>query len=905
MNNSLFLMLCLCLAIQAKAATSVVTTSGVSAKSLSPNAALTGSAPASADTQTAPIQTLVSVKPRVAAEQASDIWFNPALLSEEVGSVADLSTFQNRQQLPGVYLVDIYLNNAFIEARDLAFVARASGDVGEDGTGLVPALTLRDLANLGVKMDLLPGQQEDKAVGEERAPLADPGRVVDLEAVIAASTTRFDFNHQRLDITIPQASLERRALGEVPEHLWDEGVNALLLSYQFTGSQNSGDAATENSHFLGLNSGLNIGSWRLRDSSSWNKSGDTDEWQHINTTLSRAIIPLKSELVMGDSSTPSNVFDGVSFRGMQLVSDDSMYPDSQQGYAPTVRGVAKSNAKVTIKQGTTVLYQTNVSPGPFIIDDMFSTYDNGDLRVEIEESDGSITHYDVPYSSVPNMLREGRTQYGLTVGRYRSANDEQNEPLFVQGSLVMGMADGFTLFGGTQLSEDYRSVAFGVSKNMGDWGGVSADLTHARTTLPDGNDVKGQSLRLLYSKSLNDYGTDLELMNARYSTEEFYSFADSTYKSMSGFYTPENVDPDSPDWAYQYDLNYAKRGRMVVKLNQDMEDLGSLYFNLSKQTYWNTDDSDSLAQFGYSGSWGDVVYNLAYNYSKSQFQPDGDQILSLSLSMPIGSALLGDPQSSMYASYNSSYDDEGNSVHNVGLSGVALEDKSLHYSVQQGYETQDKSTTGSASLRYTGGRGNASIGYNYGEGHQQVNYGLSGGVVAHSEGVTFSQPLGDTNILVAAPGAAGADVRNGQGNHTDWRGYTVVPHGTVYRNNRVELDVNSLGANVDLDQTVSNVVPTKGALVKADFTARVGVRALLTLTHAGKPVPFGAQVSESANQGSGIVSDDGVVYLSGLPLSGTLEVSWGAKSGQSCTVDYTLPEESLAQSITKAALTCH
>lgn len=875
-----------------------------------------------------------------------EVWFNPALLSDDGSAVADLSAFQRGHQMPGAYLVDIYLNGEFVESRTLAFIARpditqpevgvsgAEGVAGAssvsassggtvaaskvDDSGLVPDLTMRDLENFGVKMALLvpPG---DEGRGDDE-PLFDPTQHVNLESAIAASSTTFDFSRQRLDISIPQASMERRSIGEVPEHLWDEGVNALLLSYNFTGSTNSGEEATSDSNFLSLSSGLNLGPWRLRDQSTWNKTsggsgsgsvndnnggnGDSSEWQHVSTTLSRAIIPLKGELVIGDSSTGSEVFDSVSFRGVQLASDESMYPDSQQGYAPSVRGVAKSNAKVTIKQDSKVLYQTYVSPGPFIIEDLFSTYDNGDLQVEVEEADGSITRYSVPYSSVPNMLREGRTQYGLTVGNYRSTNDEQHEPTFLQGSLVMGLSDGFTLFGGGQLSEGYRSVAMGVSKNMGDWGGVSADLTHAFTALPNGDDVTGQSLRFLYSKSLNDYGTDLELMNARYSTEEFYSFADSTYKSMSGFYTPDNVDPDSPDWAYQYDLNYAKRGRMEVNLSQQLDDMGSFFLNLSQQTYWNTSDKESLAQLGYAGSWGSLTYNLAYNYSKSQFQPDGDRTFSLNLSLPIGQMLLSDPQSAMYANYNSTYDDEGNSMHNVGINGVALNDDSLNYNLQQGYETEGGSATGAASLRYTGGRGNVSLGYNYGEDRHQVNYGLSGGIVAHSEGVTLSQPLGSTNVLVAAPGADDARVKNSPGNYTDYRGYSVVTYASVYRNNRIELDINSLGTNVDLDQAVANVVPTEGAIVKADFTARVGARALLTLSHAGHAVPFGAQASEGASQASGVVSDEGVVYLSGLPLKGTLKVKWGGGAGQSCNANYQLPDVAQTQNIARATLIC-
>lgn len=50
--------------------------------------------------------------------------------------------------------------------------------------------------------------------------------------------------------------------------------------------------------------------------------------------------------------------------------------------------------------------------------------------------------------------------------------------------------------------------------------------------------------------------------------------------------------------------------------------------------------------------------------------------------------------------------------------------------------------------------GSASPGYNYNRDGQQVNYGLRGGVIAHSEGITLSQPLGESMAIISAPGAA-------------------------------------------------------------------------------------------------------------------------------------------------------
>ena len=97
----------------------------------------------------------------------------------------------------------------------------------------------------------------------------------------------------------------------------------------------------------------------------------------------------------------------------------------------------------------------------------------------------------------------------------------------------------------------------------------------------------------------------------------------------------------------------------------------------------------------------------------------------------------------------------------------------------------------------------------------------------------------------------------------------------LYDVSQVALDTNTLADNVDLDNAVANVVPTRGAIVRAEFKARVGIKLLMTLTHNNKPLPFGAMVTSESSQSSGIVADNGQVYLSGMPLAGKVQVKWG------------------------------
>lgn len=136
------------------------------------------------------------------------------------------------------------------------------------------------------------------------------------------------------------------------------------------------------------------------------------------------------------------------------------------------------------------------------------------------------------------------------------------------------------------------------------------------------------------------------------------------------------------------------------------------------------------------------------------------------------------------------------------------------------------------------------------------------------------------------------EVENQTGIHTDWRGYAILPFATEYRENRVALNANSLADNVELNETVVTVIPTHGAIARATFNAQIGGKVLMTLKYGNKSVPFGAIVTHGENKNGSIVAENGQVYLTGLPQSGQLQVSWGKDKNSNCIVEYKLPEVS-------------
>ncbi|HDX8712137.1 fimbrial biogenesis usher protein [Klebsiella michiganensis] len=831
----------------------------------------------------------------------AEFYFNPRFLSDDPTAVADLSGFENGQEIPpGTYRVDIYLNDGYMTTRDVTF------DAGDKGKGLLPCLTRGQLASMGLSTSSIAG------LGELPADSCVP-----LLEMIEDMTIRFDVAQQRLYLTIPQAFMGNRARGSIPPELWDDGINALLLNYNFTGNTVHNDiGGSSNYAYLNLQSGLNLGAWRLRDNTTWSYSSGSanneNQWQHINTWLERDVTPLRSRLTLGDSYTNGDIFDGINFRGAQLASDDNMLPDSQKGFAPVIHGIARGTAQVSIKQNGYEIYQSTVPPGPFTINDLYAAGNSGDLQVTIKEADGSSQVFTVPYSSVPVLQREGYSRYTVTAGEYRSGNNQQEKPKFFQGTLLQGLPAGWTLYGGTQLADRYHAFNLGVGKNMGELGALSLDVTQANATLPDDSDHQGQSVRFLYNKSLTDTGTNIQLVGYRYSTHGYFSFADTTYSRMSGYNvaTQDGVIEVKPTFTDYYNLAYNKRGKIQASITQQLGRTATLYLNGSHQTYWGTGKADQQLQAGLNTAVNDINWTLSYSLTKNAWQQGRDQMLAVNVNIPFSHWLRSDSKSAWrHASASSSMSNDlhGRMSTLAGLHGTLLEDNNLSYSMQTGYAGGGEGNsggTGYAALNYRGGYGNANVGYSRSDGIKQLYYGLSGGVLAHADGVTLSQPMNDTVVLIKAPGADNVKVENQTGVQTDWRGYAVLPYATEYRENRVALDTNSLADNVDLDDAVVSVVPTHGAIARAEFKAHVGLKLLMSLIYNGKPVPFGALVTPAGSQGSSIVADNGQVYLSGMPLAGKVLAKWGEGPNASCEADYSLPPESKNQALSQLSAVC-
>lgn len=768
---------------------------------------------------------------------ASELYFMPDALenTHTVPRNIDLSRFEHGEQMAGTYRIDIWLNNKYVLTKDISFVAM-------NGAGLLPELSLGMLEKLGVRIYLFP----------KLAALPKQTIITNIGTFIPDASTRLNFDKQRLDISIPQSALNIRAQGTVDPMRWDQGIPTLLFSYNVNGSRNRvNQGNAKDLFYLNLQSGLNLGAWRLRNYSTATKNNNGHNFSSVSTTLNRDIQFLKGQLQLGETSTTGDIFDSIMFRGIQLYSDETMQPESMRGFAPTIRGIARTNAMVTIKQNGYTIYQTYVVPGSFEIRDLYPTSTSGDLDITVTESDGSEQRFVQPISTVPVMLREGRLKYSLSGGKYRPIKDRMHSPSFGQGTLAWGVSNTLTLYGGMLGANNYLAGVLGGGLSFGEIGAFSADVTLADSKIKQDKTrrSRGTSYRVQYSKMITTTDTTVALASYRYSSEGFYTFQELN------------------DHASQ---RYNKRSRQQLNLNQPLMSWGSFYISAYQQDYWLRKGYERSIITGINTSINEIAYSLSYTYSETPSVPQKDQILAFNFQIPLSKWL---PKS--WASYSVNAKKNGGETYQVGVSGMALTDNNLSYSLHQGYSSSGAESRSSVSGTYKGSYGTVSAGYNYSRDNSQLNASLQGGIVAHEDGVTFSQPLGDTIMLVKAEGASGLKILNNSGVKTDWRGYAIVPYASAYQENRIAIDTRSIKDNTDIAESVINVVPTRGAVVRAKFNVRTGDRALIKLLYKNEPVPFGAMVKLEGSDVISIVGNNGELYLSGLNKGEHISVSWG------------------------------
>lgn len=808
------------------------------------------------------------------AADASTVEFDATFLRTEPSQTVDLSRFgQGNPVSPGVYSVEIYVNDLRAAREDVRFVA------AREGLGALACLSRVLLEKLGV----------DFSKGELNKVSSMADECVDLPSVAPGASVDFDFTEQRLTLNIPQVYMRNAARGYVPPEMWQDGVTAGFLSYSANSFRTSGSGFNSTQSYLGLNAGVNVGGWRLRHQSSVvQSSGQGTRFDNYATYLQHDVTALKSQVTLGDSFTTGDVFDSVQFRGAQIASDDRMLPDSLRGYAPIVRGTADSNARVTIRQNNQVIYETSVSPGPFEIKDLYPTGYGGNLDVTVTEANGRTRSFTVPFASVAQSLRPGATRFSLTAGQLRKLNLDSN-PSFAQFTVQRGMTNMLTAYGGGIAGSGYTAANIGAAVNT-EFGALSADVTGSQTQIPGNGTARGTSWRLGYSKFIDPTNTNITVAAYRYSTADYLSHTDAAWAR------------DLAAKGGDITTLYRQKNRFQVTVNQNLGQSGSLFLSASAQQYWNRGGSDTFYQAGYANSFKYGTYSLTAGRTRNWDGSMSNQFM-VSTTIPLGRA----PQSPLLSTSLSRSGDSTNVQTNI--SGVLGEDNQYSYNAYGTRTMGDgsRSTNAGVSGTYRAPYAQVSASASGGSGASQTSLGVSGSIVVHPGGVTLSQSVGDTFGIVEAAGAEGASVLNSPGTKINSQGYAVVPYLTPYGMNTVDIDPKGTSTDVEFQSTSEQAVPRLGSVVMLKYKMANGRAALIRAPQAsGLALPFGADVVDVNGVSVGVVAQDSQIFARGLETKGTLFVKWGGNTAEQCKIEYALPDQATTSraAYTSFASTC-
>lgn len=250
--------------------------------------------------------------------------------------------------MAGVYEMDVYVNKEW----------RGTYEVNiqddPDSTCISPDL----IASLGIKFTPQSTTVENECIA--------------LKTVVHGGSVSYDTAAFNLYLSVPQAYVLEYEAGYASPETWDRGINAFYTSYyasEYYSHYKSG--GSEKNTYANFVSGLNLLGWQLHSNANFSKSDNSaGKWQSNTLYLERDFPAVLGTMRLGEQYTSGDMFDTVRFRGVRFWRDMQMLPHSKQNFAPVVRGVAQSNALVTVEQNGFIVYQKEVPPGPFVFEDL-------------------------------------------------------------------------------------------------------------------------------------------------------------------------------------------------------------------------------------------------------------------------------------------------------------------------------------------------------------------------------------------------------------------------------------------------------------------------------------------------------------------------------------------------------
>lgn len=738
------------------------------------------------------------------AESALNLNF---IQGEAKNNVPDVLS-SNKKYPQGQYLVDVTFNRQNM-GRQLLII------IPEDKDTLCLSSDWITSAGLPLKMKAFEPYFDNQRHCYQISHL--PGARVD-----------FDYGSQTLKFSIPQIAVRDKDSVEN----WDYGIPGFRLSW----SGNASKSDNNNEQIYGnFDLNMNLGRWvLLGKTSGFNGKG----FSTPEAMLSTAIAPIRGNLSLGKTMTTSTILPDFGFYGASLRSDSSMIPWSVRGYAPQISGIAATNARVTVTQSGYSILSEIVPPGAFSLNNI-RPVGNGDLTVTIEEENGERKVQTYPVTTLPTLLRTGDFNYNFAFGTRADDGQDRDLPgVFSLASVDYGLKP-FTINAATILHSDYQSLGFGISKDFGFLGALSASINTSRSVFKNNftnydrrKTQNGISGVLKYAKGLSN-DASLQLLSYRYTGEKYVDFVS---------FSPKNLFS-----------KYDRKDRYEAIITKSFS---NTYISISgwAQTYRNRMGNDIGANLNMSTSFDKYSLSLNANYGKYHNYDNDDYSVSLNLSAPFSAF-----DRRHYNTNSISYNRSGKGTFNTGVSGN-LDDK-FNYSLNSGFSENTKSASAYAGISFAP----VQVGMSVSQSNDMTGMSLtaSGSVIAtHPTGLLLSREQNSTIAVVRLKDVPGVSF-NGSA-PTNSRGMTVI-NMSPYVNNDIRINAEQVPDSMELINSVYSIVPTERAIIYRDFEHTNIKRYILRVTNKeGVPVISGSQAKTEQGVNAGFVSKGGILLVNVL-----------------------------------------
>lgn len=660
---------------------------------------------------------------------------------------------------------------------------------------------------------------------------------------------------QKIELTVPDALLISSQRDT--QKGFAQGNNSFFsnYNYNYNRSEQIQQHSVNEQHFLGLQSGLNLGRWSLRHDSNLSVQNHIAEYQSGQYRLYRDISAYKARISAGHVGTGGQ--NSVTLLGLQLETDPMMRPEGERYYAPRIENVAQTHALVKVLQNGRVIFEKSVTPGPFRIDQLRGLNRYGDLTLEIHENDQSIRRFIIPYAMQLKLLPHKQLNYKVAVGEYAEQNQRTGKQV-VQGILEYGLSPRVSLSNEFTWTEDYIGTQLGAIYNN-KWGGFNAQVDYAQSKLLN---EQGYKLQLNYQKQYEKSGTSLSASTTKHSID--FPYLTNSLSAMRNPTVTEREDSQSvkQDWQLSLSQRLAKKA-------------GSLSMSVLLRNYWQTAKPYRQLQMSYANTWRKLQYNLSYSYVQDVDGPF-DRNMLLSLIVPFGTA-------KMSASVQQQNKDQDLTKTTLSYSDSLGNERKWNYGLTSSHAQYEREQNTDLGVQFSlnSQKLQASSYYNQNDSSRQWSFSTNGALVAHRYGVTFSPTVGETFAIGHIKTNSDQANPKGWGQGYDRWGNRIYPNLNPYDRNTLNINPMALPLNVELDVLAHELNPRRysSPLVVFQATRRENVVLILQGNDALN-IPLGESVETAHQQAFGLAGQGNQIFLEDMQLlKNGMTLHWGKAQG--------------------------